>query len=85
MELDRELLNQIHAMDDKALSSGIQKIAQNLGVDPMLAKMYLGDTEKVKQAVANLSQEDLNRICQAIGQDNAEKLAREIRREVKGK
>jgi len=83
MELDRELLDQIRDMDDNALSEGVGKIAQNLGVDPGMAKRYLGDTAKIREAVANLTPEDLERITQALGKDTTAQLAEQIRREMK--
>jgi hypothetical protein len=82
MELDRDLINQIHAMDDASLALGIEKIAKKFGVDPLLAQHVLGDISKVKEAVANLNQQDLDRITQALGPETAEKLAQDIRREV---
>lgn len=83
MELDRELLDQINGMDEETLSAGIGRIARNFGIDPQLAKRYLGDMSKVKEAVANLNQSDLDRITAALGKETAEQLANDIRREVK--
>ena len=84
MELDRHLLEKICLLDDDTLAATIGSVAQSMGVNPALASMYLTDMSKVKSAVQNLTQSDLDRITDAFGEETTEKLVENIRREVKG-
>jgi hypothetical protein len=84
MELDRHLLEQISLLDDDTLAATIKGVAQSMGMNPALTSMYLTDMSKVKSAVQNLTQSDLDRITDAFGEETTEKLVENIRREVKG-
>ncbi len=84
MELDRNLLEKINLLDDKSLRSVIENVATGMGIDPNMATPYLQDMGKIKQTVSNLSQDDLDRIQGAIGEENTKHLMEQIRREVKG-
>jgi len=85
MELDRELVNRIAELDDATLNQSIGKVAESMGIDASLAQMYLGDMSKVREAVKNLTQEDLNQITQTLGQENTQKLVENIRKEMEEK
>ena len=84
MELDRNLVDRITELDDVTLNKSIGKVAESMGIDASLAQMYLGDMSKIREAVKNLTQEDLNQITQTLGQENTQKLVENIRKEMGG-
>lgn len=84
MELDSKLLEKIQLLDDDSLRSAIAGVAAGMGLDAGMTAMYLSDMEKVKKTVAGLTSEDLERLQNAIGEENTRNLAEHIRREIKG-
>lgn len=83
MELDSKLLEKIQLLDDESLRSAIAGVAAGMGLDAGLTAMYLSDMDQVKKTVAGLTPDDLAKIQNAIGEENARNLAEHIRREVK--
>ena len=83
MELDSNLLEKIQLLDDESLRSAIAGVAASMGLDAGLTAMYLSDMGQVKKTVAGLTPDDLAKIQNAIGEENARNLAEHIRREVK--
>lgn len=84
MEMDRELLEKIRLLDDESLRRVIGNVAEGMGLDPQITAPYLADMGRIKETVAGLSQEDLNRIRGAIGEENTQNLMTQIQKEVKG-
>ncbi|MBQ4036649.1 MAG: hypothetical protein IJC84_00810 [Clostridia bacterium] len=82
MELDRKLLSRIGELDNDTLADTIGRIAAGFGIDPALASVYLGDMDKIKRSVTELTQEDFDRITAALGEEETEKLVGRIRAEV---
>ena len=82
MEIDRSLLGKIHQLDDASLKEAILSVAGNMGIDPVLAAGYLTDMGKIKETVAGLTQDDLDRVQSTIGEENTKHLMDEIRKEV---
>ena len=84
MELDRNLLQEIGNMDDETLRGVIGSICSNMGLDPKMASAYLSDMGKIKKTVMGLTEEDLNRVEQALGEENTRNLVETLRREARG-
>jgi len=84
MEMDRELLEKIRLLDDESLRRVIGNVAEGMGLDAKMTAPYLADMGKIKETVAGLSQEDLDRIQGAIGEENTKNLMTQIQKEVKG-
>ena len=82
MELDRSLLQKIKELEDDKLAAAIGNIAAQFGLDPKMTDYYLSDMKQIKETVAGLTQEKMDRISAAIGEDNCEKVMDHLRREV---
>ena len=85
MELEQELLRQITSMDDDALRKSLTSIAQKMGVNPSLAALYFSDLDKIRKAAVNLSEKDLQKVRESLGDEKMNALAQEIRREAGNK
>ena len=83
MDLARDLLEKIRLLDDDSLRTAIGNVAAGMGLDARVTAPYLADMTKIKQTVSGLTQEDLDRIQSAIGEENTRNLMKEIRKEVK--
>lgn len=82
MEFDQNLLHEIASMPDADLKNGIFKVAQNMGVDPMMASVYLSDMEKIRNAISGLTEEDLQKICHHLGEDQVNEIVSNIKNEM---
>jgi hypothetical protein len=82
MDFDKDLMREIAAMPDEALKNGIFKVAQNMGVDPMMASAYLSDMGRIKNAISGLTEEDLEKICQNFGEDRINDIVSNIKNEL---
>lgn len=85
MELDRNLLEKIRELDDDTLRQAIGNVAGSMGIDPALAAVYLSDMGKIKDTVAGLTQEDLDRVEETLGVEETQSVIQKIRKEVEGK
>lgn len=82
MDFDQNLIRDIASMPDEALKSGIVQVAQNMGIDPMMAGAYLSDMGKIRSAISNLTEEDLQKICHQLGEDQVNEIISNIKNEM---
>ncbi len=82
MESNKELIDQIIAFDDETLKNTLGSVARNMGIDPNLAAVYLSDMGKIRQAVQNLTDEDLNRVKESLGEETVGDIIQNIRQEI---
>jgi hypothetical protein len=85
MDTNKELIDQIAALDDETLKNTIGSVARNMGFDPKLAAGYLSDMGKIRQAVQNLTDEDLDRVKESLGEEMMGNIIQNIRREIENK
>ncbi len=85
MEYGKELIDQISALDDETLKNSLGSVARNMGFDPNLANMYLSDMTKIRQAVQNLTDEDLKRVQESLGEEMMNDIIQNIRAEIEKK
>ena len=84
MDLDRKLLEKISLLDDDTLRGAIGGVAAGMGLDPTLTAHYLSDMKKLRKTVSSLSDEDLLRLQDALGEEKTRDLTSLIRREMGG-
>ena len=61
MQLDRNALNTLMALDDAQLKFVISRLAVNAGVDIGQFDLNTGDAQKIRQVLSNLTDADIAR------------------------
>ncbi|MBR2616179.1 MAG: hypothetical protein IKC69_05830 [Clostridia bacterium] len=82
MDLDRKLLEKVSLLDDDTLRSAIGSIAAEMGLDPRMTAPYLADLQGIRQRISGLDAEDLERVRDALGEENTRALAQRIKNEI---
>lgn len=82
MEDSQKMISEILKMDDSALSQGILRVANSMGVDPNLAGKYLGDMGKIRKAVSSLTEDDLEQIRKNLGDEKMNEIISGIQKEM---
>ena len=77
MNIDKNSLQKLSAMNDSELKAKILEIAENCGADTRKLASKL-DCGKIKKSISSLSQSDIDRIMGAVGEQNAEIIRRSI-------
>lgn len=83
MEFDPNLMHKIARLDDDTLARGVQNVCQTLGIDAATAAPYLGDMSKIKAVLAGMTEENLQKIRAALGDDRLNRIVGAIQSEVK--
>ena len=81
MEREQDLIRELAAMDDDALRQGLGRVAESMGIAPALADRYLADVGKIRETVLGLTPDDLQKICDRLGEDNMNQILKSIRSE----
>ena len=81
MEREQALLRELAAMDDDALRQGLGRVAESMGIAPSLAARYLADMDKIRETVLGLTPDDLQKICDRLGEENVNQILGSIRGE----
>ena len=81
MEREEALLRELSEMDDDALRQGLGRVAESMGIAPSLAARYLSDMGKIRETVMGLTSDDLQKICDRLGEDNVNRIIKDIRSE----
>ena len=81
MEREQELIRELAAMDDDALRQGLGRVAESMGIAPSLAARYLADLDKIRETVLGLTPDDLQKICDRLGEENVNQILGSIRGE----
>lgn len=82
MELDQNLREKLSALDDAALTETAIKIGREMGVPPRVLCSFASDSAKIRETLAQIRQEDFDKVATALGEDKAESLIETLRREV---
>jgi len=80
MQLDRETLAKMLALDDETFKKKIADAARAAGFEsPQLAQI-MKDVGSLKASLSNVSQTDLNRAATVIGTDKAEEIIKNLKK-----
>ena len=69
MEINRENLNKLLALNDKQLKMMITRIAASSGIDPAQFNIDTGSIQSIRQALGSATDDDLRRIAEQYGQN----------------
>ncbi len=78
MDNTENLKNVIGSIDDETLRRKIESIAAALGLSADVAQSRFTDTAFIRDAVMNMSAQDLDNILTVIGKDRANDILRDI-------
>ena len=71
-------VNRILQMSDEKLKSTIEEIAKAIGADDRKAKALTSDISSLKSQLSHMDDNDLNKIIEKAGKENAEKILNEL-------
>ena len=71
-------VNRILQMSDEKLKSTIEEIAKAIGADNRKAKALTSDISSLKSQLSHMDDNDLNKIIEKAGKENAEKILNEL-------
>lgn len=80
MNVDRDSINRILALDDASFKTLAQSIAAAAGADGRRVERALGDIPALKKQIAGLSPGDAEKILKAVGPEKSEAIAEILRR-----
>lgn len=69
IKIDRKLIEQIGALDDKTLSGLIMEIARKTGADERKAARAASNVRTLRKKVAKMSDDELNEAVDSVGSD----------------
>lgn len=78
MDNTENLKNVIGSIDDETLRRKIESIAAALGLSADVAQSRFTDTAFIRDAVMNMSAQDLDNILTVVGKDRANDILRDI-------
>ncbi len=82
MDFDMELLKRVGELDDATLKESILKVAESMGVDPSMAGQYVTDMKVIRQAVTNLTPQDMANLQNALGEETLSAIESNVRKEL---
>ena len=68
-------------MSDEKLKSTIEEIAKAIGADEKKARSLTSDIPSLKSQISRMDDNDLNRILNSAGKENAEKILKELKKQ----
>ena len=80
----KDILNQISAWNDVQLKAAVSQIAASLGASEEQIRIITGDMGKVKGVIGSLTDSDLQKLEQNLGDEQKEKLQSIVNRQRKG-
>ena len=81
MEPNKNDVNKILSMSDEKLKSTIEEIAKAIGADEKKARSLTSDIPSLKSQISRMDDNDLNRILNSAGKENAEKILKELKKQ----
>ncbi len=79
MNLDKDALNRLAAMDDEQLKKNILSVAAACGADVRILEKKLSNIPALKRSIAGMSQKDIDRAMRAVGDKNAKIISDSIK------
>lgn len=80
MEIDKNELLKLQAMNEEEFKTMIKNIANRLDLSPRYVDMITKNSEKVKRKMGNLSATELNKLASGMGEDKLKTIMEEIKR-----
>ena len=74
MNIDRNILKQISAMDQKELTEKIEAVSALMGVDSGYIKSLIGSPEEMQKKLQSLNENDIKNMSQKIDPELVKKL-----------
>jgi len=74
MEINRDKLNQLAAMDDASLRGLIKSVVLQAGGSKFQAEMAAASTKKIKEKLTTATPEEIEKLVNLVGRDKAEKI-----------
>lgn len=78
MEMNRSDVSKILSMNDDKLKATIEEIAKAVGADDKKTKALTSDISSLKSKISRMDDNELNKILQSAGKENAEKIMNEL-------
>ncbi|MBE6631166.1 MAG: hypothetical protein E7623_00540 [Ruminococcaceae bacterium] len=80
MEIDKNELLKLQAMNEEEFKTMVKNIANRLDLSPRYVDMITKNSEKVKRKMGNLSATELNKLASGMGEDKLKTIMEEIKR-----
>lgn len=74
MEINRDKLNQLAAMDDASLRALIKSVVLQAGGSSFQAELAAANTKKIKSKLTTASPEEIEKLVNLVGRDKAESI-----------
>ncbi len=78
MDNTENLKNVVSSIDDETLRLKVEGIMAALGIDPNAMGQKFTDVSFIRNAVMNMSEQDLNNIISTVGEDRAQQILRGV-------
>ena len=80
----KDILNQISAWNDAQLKAAVSQIAASLGASEEQIRIITGDMGRVKGVIGSITDSDLHKLEQNLGDEQKEKLQTIVNKQRKG-
>ena len=80
MQIDKSKLNSLAKLDDETLKKTITQTATQCGADTRKISASLSDMGKLRATLMTLSEKDIEKILRAVGPENAQIIADNIKK-----
>lgn len=78
--IDPNALKQLSALDDEALRMLVNNVAQVCGLDEKIASKAGQNTEKIRKALSNATENDIQKAVGRLGEDKVAELLEQIKK-----
>jgi len=80
----KDILNQISAWNDAQLKAAVSQIAASLGASEEQIRIITGDMGRVKGVIGSITDSDLNKLEQNLGDEQRKKIQSIVNKQRKG-
>lgn len=77
--IDKEMLNKITGLDDQTFKKLVGEIAAAAGADPMKTAMFLQDSGRLKEMLADMTPQEAQQLLNKVGRDRADSILKDIK------
>ncbi len=80
MELNKKTVDNLLKLDDHTLQQKVRDIAVATGVDVRKADSATKDVRKIRRKLENITDSDIRRAIDTLGEDNVNEIMRQLRK-----
>lgn len=79
MTIDRDAVNKLQNLDEKQFKEAVEKISKQLNIDSRTVDMITKNSENIKRKLSKLSDRDLNKLVNKVGDVNYNAIIDELK------